>query len=115
MTTGLTLYVQGRGDANAASSRIRGCHRPWPASYTDTPVRRSTSTISVTPASGFSDLRTAHAPDTCGAAIDVPPSAVKPPPGTAELMISPGASSVSCALLLVNDDTASVPSSVVEP
>ena len=39
-TTGLTLYVQGRSDSNAASSRIRGFHKPIKGKRPDgTPYR----------------------------------------------------------------------------
>jgi hypothetical protein len=42
-------------------------------------------------ARGDPDRRTATAPATWGAAIDVPNRSVKRPPGTAEVIVSPGA------------------------
>jgi hypothetical protein len=48
--------------------------------------------ISVTLAVGNFCLSTAQAPATCGAAIEVPEKIAKPPPGTDDVIKSPGAS-----------------------
>src|SRR5688572_28820345 len=75
--------------------------------------------MSVTGAPGTRERRTAHAPATCGAAIDVPLNDANPPPGTEDVMTSPGASSRRNSLAFEKSDTWSawrpkLPS-VVEP
>lgn len=56
---------------------------------------------------------TAHAPATCGAAIDVPLKKEKPVPGTDELIEEPGASRFKNGAELENEETVS--NLVVEP
>lgn len=51
----------------------------------------SASDTSAGVASGLSARYSAAAPATCGAAIDVPDSAVSPPPICADTMSTPGA------------------------
>src|SRR5919108_2711971 len=56
---------------------------------------------------GAACFRTAHAPVTCGVAIDVPLADAKPPPTYEELMDCPGANSDMSGDTLENDATAS--------
>jgi hypothetical protein len=58
-----------------------------------TPVDVRAERISLTPAAGIFDFINAHAPATCGAAIDVPFQVWYPPPGTDDVMVDPGAKS----------------------
>src|SRR6187551_2492104 len=55
-------------------------------------LRRAERTVE-TVAVGAACRMIAHVPATCGAAIDVPLKSAKPPPGTDELIPSPGAKS----------------------
>src|SRR6516225_452358 len=57
---------------------------------------------------GTACLSRANAPATCGAAIDVPLNTSYPPPGTDELMFSPGASSDRKGAMSEKKDTSSV-------
>ena len=61
-----------------------------------------------TDAVGNRDLINAHAPVTCGAAIEVPLNVLKPPPGTDDVIHSPGASIVRNDALFENAETPSV-------
>ena len=72
---------------------MRGLVTPLRGSKTPVPVEDSALAISTTVAAGKLDFRTAHAPATCGAAIDVPAAFAKPPPGTDDSIQRPGASS----------------------
>jgi hypothetical protein len=67
----------------------------------------------LTEAEGVFCLRSAHAPATCGAAMEVPSKTANPPPGTEELMLDPGARRDKKEAELENHETVSV--SVVEP
>ncbi len=58
-----------------------------------TPVSSKVVKISVTLAPGLPCFRTAHAPATCGADIDVPCKVAKSLPGTEEVILEPGANS----------------------
>ena len=84
------------------------------------PVLINAFSTSFTDAVGFCCLSTAHAPATCGAAIDVPSRVENVPPGIDDVITSPGAHSVSSGLEFENDETRSagpnpgVPS-VVDP
>ena len=60
-----------------------------------------------TVAAGNFCLMTAHAPATCGVAIDVPLAPTKPPPGVDEVIELPGASSLRNGATFVNDDMTS--------
>jgi hypothetical protein len=66
---------------------------PFPGSRIGVPVLVSAFRIAATLADPFFDLINAHAPATCGAAIEVPDKFVNPPPGTDERILSPGAKS----------------------
>src|SRR5712692_4356192 len=77
-------------------------------SVTGSPVFRSAVNTVPTLAPGTACLITPHAPATCGAAIDVPLSAWYDPPGTDEVIDSPGASSERNGVTLENHETASV-------
>lgn len=76
------------------------------------PLPSSAPYTSLTEACGFFDRRTAQAPATCGAAIDVPAHVWKPPPGIEERMLSPGAKKDRKLATLENTETRSL--SVVE-
>src|SRR5262245_22168066 len=67
----------------------------------------------LTVAPGVACCRIAHAPATCGAAMEVPSSTSKPPPGTEELIDEPGANRDRKDATLENDEIASL--FVVEP
>src|SRR5438309_2509197 len=82
-------------------------------SVTGSPVFRSADSTVLTLAPGTACLITPQAPATCGAAIDVPLSAWYDPPGTDDVIDSPGASSERNGATFENHDTASVLS--VEP
>jgi hypothetical protein len=58
-------------------------------------------------------LSSAYAPAMCGAAMEVPLKKANPPPGTEELMLSPGASSDKNEAELENEERVS--DFVVEP
>lgn len=58
-------------------------------------------------------MRSAHAPATCGVAMEVPLINANPPPGTEEFMLEPGARRCKKEAELENDD--SVSDFVVEP
>jgi len=64
------------------------------------PVLTNAVRLSLTLAKGFWDLSIAQAPATCGAAMDVPSKAAKPPPGTDEVMSTPGARRLKIGALL---------------
>ena len=66
-----------------------------------------------TEAEGVCCLSSAHAPATCGVAMEVPLKTANPSPGTEELMLWPGASRERMEAELENEETAS--DSVVEP
>src|SRR5690349_11547554 len=57
------------------------------------PVERSAASTELTLAAGAACLMIAHAPATCGAAIEVPLNSLNPVPGTDEVIASPGANS----------------------
>src|SRR5687767_2499063 len=97
----------------ALSTRMRGRVRPLSASVTGLPVCCRWLSSVGTVALGASSFSTAHAPATCGAAIEVPSLEAKPPPGTDELIPVPGASSSTCDDEFEKLDTASP--LVVEP
>ena len=97
----------------AWSRRIRGLVIPLRLSVTPRPVLLKALRISSTVAFGDRERITANAPATCGVAIEVPLSDAKPPPGTAELMLEPGASRSRICALLEKLDTVS--DLVVEP
>ena len=82
-------------------------------SVTGSPVLRSAFRMVVTLAVGTACRISAHTPATCGAAIDVPLATSKPPPGTEELIASPGANSDRNGVTFENHDTASA--FVVDP
>jgi hypothetical protein len=86
---------------------------PGRVSVTDRPVLCRAERRLATEAEEFWCLRSAHAPATCGAAMEVPLKKANPPPGTEELMLSPGASSERNEAELENDETVS--DFVVEP
>ena len=69
----------------------------------------STSSISSTDASGTAEFRTATAPAKWGAAMEVPSLEANPPPGTAELMLVPGARVLSQDAVLEKLATPSEP------
>ena len=80
--------------AAARSTRILG-NVPLNVFPIGAPVLRSAPRISATPAEGLTDFSTAHAPETCGAAMDVPLiETISEPalPGNAEAIATPGAS-----------------------
>src|SRR5215217_3601469 len=79
--------------AAAENTRMRSrviCGLASP-SVTGLPVRSNASWTAATLAVDPTWRAIAHAPATCGAAIEVPLNDVKPPPGTDELTFSPGA------------------------
>src|SRR5215212_6345536 len=83
----------------------------------DLPVLVNAFETCWTVAFGTADLSNAHAPATCGAAIEVPEKLTNFSPGTDELIHLPGASMVRKEALLEKPDTASsvvlrLPSSV---
>ncbi len=61
----------------------------------------------MTEAEGVCCLSSAHAPATCGAAMEVPLKKANPPPGTDELMLSPGASNDKNDAELENEERVS--------
>jgi hypothetical protein len=67
----------------------------------------------LTEAVGLFCLRSAHAPATCGVAIEVPLKIANPPPGTEEFMLEPGARRDKKDAELENEDRVS--DFVVEP
>src|SRR3954468_11545525 len=75
----------------------RGATTPAPkkrrSSVIDSPVERNAARIALTLAPGSACRMIAHAPATCGAALDVPLSSWYPPPGTDEVISSQGANS----------------------
>ena len=73
---------------------------PLRESVIGTPVVCNALSISVTVALGFADLSTAHAPATCGVAIDVPLAKTYWLPGYEEYTEPPGASRLNKLLLL---------------
>ncbi len=75
-------------------------------------VWRALSTV-LTEAVGVFCLRIAQAPATCGVAMEVPLQVANPPPGTADVMDSPGARSERKEAELENQETSS--DSVVDP
>src|ERR1700709_1825805 len=62
-----------------------------PDPLTGTAVPRRIASRSETEADGYSWRRMAQAPATKGADIEVPSSVAVPPPGTAEVIATPGA------------------------
>src|SRR4029450_193111 len=92
---GETESTTGRGDSmpRAAASRILGLVTvpPLRPSSVGFPGSVREARTSFTVASGFAWRRTAHAPATCGVAMDVPLKLAKPPPGTEDRMLTPGA------------------------
>src|SRR3990172_1470147 len=72
------------------------------------PVDFKESSISSTVAVGLADFRTAHAPATCGVAIDVPLFAAKLFPGTDDVIEEPGASKSKKLAVFEKLDMASV-------
>src|SRR5438034_11752194 len=76
---------------------------PGRPSLTGVPVDVSALRISVTLASGLRCFITAHAPATCGVAMEVPALVPKRPPGTEELIKYPGARRSTMPVLLLND------------
>ena len=85
----------GSGDTipTAPPSRMRGLVTlPAPRlSVTGRPVVANSVRMSSTVAAGLACFRTAHAPATCGVAIEVPLKVVNAPPGVDESMSVPGA------------------------
>src|SRR5262245_9942894 len=79
---------------------MRGLVSPFLGSGMGCPVLTNAVRLSLTLAEGFWDLRIAQAPATCGAAMDVPSKAAKPPPGTDEVMTPPGARRLRIGALL---------------
>src|SRR5262249_62179999 len=77
------------------------------------PVARIAAKTSDTLAVGFNCLKIAHAPATCGVAIEVPLKAAKPPPGTEEVIAEPGAITLKKLARSENDEIVSV--FVVDP
>jgi hypothetical protein len=77
------------------------------------PVLCNVVNTSATVAVGFAAFNTAHAPATCGAAIDVPLIANVCPPGTEETISTPGASKLNILALL--EDAQSVSALSVAP
>ena len=63
--------------------------------------------MSVTDADGRLDFMSAHAPATCGAAIDVPLKLLNPPPGTDDRIASPGARRERYWFVLLKSETSS--------
>src|SRR5215207_5707066 len=83
------------GLTNAASAMlILGLLAVPPArvSVTSLPLSTNAKLMSLTVLKGSLSSRSAQAPATCGAAIEVPLSEAKLPPGTDETMFVPGAS-----------------------
>src|SRR6266849_1695654 len=72
------------------------------------PVFRSAPSTVLTLAPGTACLITPHAPATCGAAMDVPLSASYNPPGTDDVIDSPGANSDRNGATFEKYETASV-------
>jgi len=72
---------------------MRGFKTPPPARWStiERPVLCSAERTWAALAPGWADRINAHAPARCGAAIDVPFRTVNPPPGTDELIDTPGA------------------------
>src|ERR1700674_3112583 len=77
------------------------------------PVLRSAPSTVLTLAPGTACLMMPHAPATCGEAIDVPLSAWYDPPGTEDVIDSPGANSDRNGVTFENHERTSVLS--VEP
>ena len=71
------------------------------------PVSTKVASASSTVAVGKACLYTAQAPATWGAAIDVPSSVSKPPPGTDEVIGVPGANRSRSAEAFENQATSS--------
>ena len=86
---------------------------PFLLSWICTPVLFRISKVSCTVASGTFSFANAHAPATCGVAIDVPLFAANWSLRTDEIMLPPGANKSSIPAELLNDDTESL--FVVEP
>src|SRR5215831_18938042 len=103
--------VTGVSDARAWKIRIRGVVTPWPkmnrVSVIGNPVCCKAFSPVLTVMEGTACLSRANAPATCGADIDVPLSSAYPPPGTDELIDSPGASSDRKGAMLEKNDTSS--------
>ena len=78
---------------NAASNRMRGFVMLFRWSVTGTPLSVNAARMTSTLASGALDFKTAHAPLTNGADMEVPLSVRKRSSGTDELMVTPGANS----------------------
>src|SRR5919199_817851 len=97
-----------RRRVDAVRTRIRGFVTPLRGSLIGLPVDWSADRTVLTDAEGETSLRSAHAPATCGVAIEVPLKTAKPPPGTDELMLEPGASSSTRGLEFENDDIVSL-------
>ena len=92
---------------------MRGLVRPFFGSVIGTPVLVRAVRIWLTVAAGFACFRIAQAPATWGAAADVPLSTAKAPPGTDEVIDSPGARSERNDAEFEKDETTS--DLVVEP
>jgi hypothetical protein len=82
-------------------------------SVTGVPVLCRDERRLLTEAVGVFCLRRAHAPATCGVAMEVPSNTANPPPGTEEFMLEPGARRCKKEAELENDDRVS--DFVVEP
>src|SRR5438105_4681270 len=83
---GLTLSDAGGGGAGASAAsawlrRMRGFAIPLRLSVIDRPVDCSAFRMVATDAPGLACFNTAHAPVTCGVAIEVPRAPTKLPPG----------------------------------
>src|ERR1043166_2676593 len=77
---------------------------PLRPSVSGSPVFCNAASISDTVAVGLADFSTAHAPATCGVAIEVPLNGVYPP-GTDDVTPTPGASKLRKLALLENPAT----------
>jgi hypothetical protein len=82
-------------------------------SVTGVPVLCRDERRLLTEAEGVFCLRSAHAPATCGVAMEVPLNTANPPPGTEEFMLEPGARRDKKEAELENEDRVS--DFVVEP
>src|ERR1044071_5554653 len=92
---------------SAASSCMRGFVMPLRLSVMARPVSLSAVKTCVTVAVGSFDFITAHAPATCGVAMDVPWKFAKPPPGTDERITLPGGSRFSMLALFEKEEMVS--------
>jgi hypothetical protein len=93
--------------AIAPATLIRFFVSPLRLSSTDCPLERSAASTSLTAAPGTACFIRAHAPATCGAAIEVPCLLAYWLPVIDDRITEPGASSESCEEEFENDETRS--------